>query len=154
MSGQTAPPNSGTQQPPKSQNAPVGVRFTDVRKSAGITFVQDSTGTDEKYYLETMGTGVAWIDYDQDGLMDLYFVQAGATDAYKPSKPLRSALYHNNGDGTFTDVTEKAGVGGTVTTGKESRSVISTMMAIPICLSPDMGAPFCITTMATEPSPM
>ena len=87
MSGQTAPPNSGTQQPPKSQNAPVGVRFTDVRKSAGITFVQDSTGTDEKYYLETMGTGVAWLDYDQDGLMDLYFVQAGATDAYKPPSP-------------------------------------------------------------------
>src|SRR5207248_340303 len=38
-------------------------------------------------------------------------VQSGATDAYKPAKPLRSALYHNNGDGTFTDVTEKAGVG-------------------------------------------
>ncbi|MGA2536012.1 MAG: CRTAC1 family protein [Terracidiphilus sp.] len=74
--------------------------------------MQDSTQTDQKYYLETMGTGVAWIDYDQDGLMDLYFVQSGATDIYKPSKPLRSALYHNNGDGTFTDVTEKAGVGG------------------------------------------
>jgi hypothetical protein len=59
-----------------------------------------------------MGTGVGWIDYDQDGLMDLYFVQSGATDIYKPAKPLRSALYHNNGDGTFTDVTEKAGVGG------------------------------------------
>ncbi len=91
---------------------PVKIQFTDIRKSAGITFVQDSTQTDEKYYLETMGTGVAWIDYDQDGLMDLYFVQAGATDAYKPAHPLRSALYHNNGDGTFTDVTEKAGVGG------------------------------------------
>ena len=88
------------------------VRFTDICKSAGITFVQDSTQSDEKYYLETMGTGVAWIDYDQDGLMDLYFVQSAATDAYKPSKPLRSALYHNNGDGTFTDVTLKAGVGG------------------------------------------
>ena len=74
--------------------------------------MQDSTETDEKYYLETMGTGVGWIDYDQDGLMDLYFVQAGATDAYKPAHPLRSALYHNNGDGTFTDVTDKAGVGG------------------------------------------
>ena len=59
-----------------------------------------------------MGTGVGWIDYDQDGLLDLYFVQSAATDIYKPSKPLRSALYHNNGDGTFTDVTEKAGVGG------------------------------------------
>jgi enediyne biosynthesis protein E4 len=88
------------------------VHFTDIRKSAGVDFVQDSTETDEKYYLETMGTGVAWIDYDHDGLMDLYFVQSGATDAYKPTRPLRSALYRNNGDGTFTDVTEKAHVGG------------------------------------------
>jgi hypothetical protein len=86
--------------------------FTDIRKSAGITFVQDSTQTDEKYYLETMGTGVGWLDYNQDGLMDLYFVQSGPTDAYKPPHPLRSALYRNNGDGTFTDVTDKAGVGG------------------------------------------
>jgi len=88
------------------------VRYTDVRESAKITFQQDSTQTEEKYYLETMGTGVAWIDYDQDGLMDLYFVQSAATDLYKPPRPIRSALYHNNGDGTFTDVTEKAGVGG------------------------------------------
>ena len=108
---------------PKRENAFAGqasklkepratVRFTDVRKEAGITFLQDSTQTDEKYYLETMGTGVGWLDYDQDGLMDLYFVQSAATDIYKPTHPLRSALYHNNGDGTFTDVTEKAGVGG------------------------------------------
>jgi enediyne biosynthesis protein E4 len=88
------------------------VRFTDIRESAGINFVQDSTQTEEKYYLETMGTGVAWIDYDQDGLMDLYFVQSAATDAYKPKHPLHSALYHNNGDGTFTDVIDKAHVGG------------------------------------------
>jgi hypothetical protein len=89
----------------------IPVRFTDVRQAAGITFKQDSTATEQKYYLETMGTGVGWIDYDQDGLMDLYFVQSGATDAYKPPQPLHSVLYHNNGDGTFTDVTEKAGVG-------------------------------------------
>jgi hypothetical protein len=106
------PAGDAAQQPAKPQDAHVAVRYTDIRKSAGITFVQDSTQTDEKYYLETMGTGVAWIDYDQDGLMDLYFVQSGATDAYKPAKPLRSALYRNNGDGTFTDVTAKAGVGG------------------------------------------
>jgi hypothetical protein len=90
---------------------PPSGHFTDIRASAGITFVQDSTQTDEKYYLETMGSGVAWIDYDQDGLMDLYLVQTGATDAYRPAHPLRSALYRNNGDGTFTDVTEKAVVG-------------------------------------------
>ncbi len=96
----------------KTQQPAIPVRYTDVRESAKITFQQDSTQTDEKYYLETMGTGVGWIDYDQDGLMDLYFVQSGATDLYKPPHPLRSALYHNNGDGTFTDVTDKAGVGG------------------------------------------
>ncbi|MFL6308263.1 MAG: CRTAC1 family protein [Candidatus Sulfotelmatobacter sp.] len=97
----------------KTQDTPaIPVRYTDVREAAKITFQQDSTQTEEKYYLETMGTGVAWIDYDQDGLMDLYFVQSGATDIYKPPHPLRSALYHNNGDGTFTDVTDKAGVGG------------------------------------------
>jgi enediyne biosynthesis protein E4 len=89
-----------------------GVHFTDVRKSAGISFRQDATATNEKYYLETMGTGLAWIDYDQDGLPDIYFVQSGATDVYTPPQPLRSALYHNNGDGSFTDVTTKAGVGG------------------------------------------
>jgi hypothetical protein len=98
--------------PAAKSDAHIPVRYTDVRQSAGITFRQDSTQTDEKYYLETMGTGVGWIDYDQDGLMDLYFVQSAATDIYKPPSPLRSALYHNNGDGTFTDVTEKAGVGG------------------------------------------
>ena len=96
----------------KTQDSRASVRYTDVRESTGITFLQDSTQTDEKYYLETMGTGVAWIDYDQDGLMDLYFVQSAATDIYKPAHPLRCALYRNNGDGTFTDVTEKAGVGG------------------------------------------
>ena len=100
------------EQPPKTQDDRVPVRYTDIRQAAGITFLQDATATDEKYYLETMGTGVAWLDYDQDGLMDLYFVQSAATDIYKPPQPLRSALYRNNGDGTFTDVTEKAGVGG------------------------------------------
>ncbi len=100
------------EQTPKAQDSRITVRFTDVRKEAGITFLQDSTETEEKYYLETMGTGVAWIDYNQDGLMDLFFVQSGETEAYQPAHPLRSALYRNNGDGTFTDVTEKAGVGG------------------------------------------
>src|SRR5260221_8482529 len=102
---------SSTGQAPKTQDARITVRYTDVRQAAGITFRQDSTQTEGKYYLETMGTGVGWLDYDQDGLMDLYFVQSAATDLYKPPYPLRSALYHNNGDGTFTDVTEKAGVG-------------------------------------------
>jgi enediyne biosynthesis protein E4 len=104
--------DAGPKESNNKQDQPITVRYTDVRKAAGITFRQDSTQTDEKYYLETMGTGVGWLDYDQDGLMDLYFVQSAATDIYKPPSPLHSALYHNNGDGTFTEVTEKAGVGG------------------------------------------
>jgi enediyne biosynthesis protein E4 len=91
-------------------SAAVPVRYTDVARTAGIDFVQDATASERKYYLETMGTGLGWIDYDQNGLMDLYFVQSAATDIYTPPRPLRSALYHNNGDGTFTDVTDKAGV--------------------------------------------
>ena len=106
----TCTPNILAQAAKSSGTIPV--RYTDVRESAKISFQQDSTQTEEKYYLETMGTGVAWIDYDQDGLMDLYFVQSGATDIYKPPRPLRCALYHNNGDGTFTDVTEKVGLKG------------------------------------------
>lgn len=58
-----------------------------------------------------MGTGLGWIDYNQDGLYDLFFVQTSKTPAYTPPHPLRCALYRNNGDGTFTDVTQKAGVG-------------------------------------------
>ena len=93
-------------------DVPINVRYTDIRKAAGITFFRTPRRTDEKYYLETMGTGVGWIDYDQDGLMDLYFVQSRRPTPTSLPQPLRSALYHNNGDGTFTDVTDKAGVGG------------------------------------------
>lgn len=107
--GSTGKPGPSTA---KTGDAPASGHFTDIRSAAGITFIQDATDSEEKYYLETMGSGVGWIDYDQDGLMDLYLVQTAATEAYKPTRTLRSALYRNNGDGTFTDVTEKAGVGG------------------------------------------
>ena len=102
--------SAGQTAPAKKPDPPIKITFTDIRKEAGITFLQDSTQTDEKLYLETMGTGVGWLDYDQDGLMDLYLVQSGPTELYKPDHAMRSALYHNNGNGTFTDVTAKAGV--------------------------------------------
>ena len=80
-----------TAQTQKQKDAPITVRFTDIRKSAGITFLQDSTQTEEKYYLETMGTGVAWIDYDQDGLMDLFLCSlAPRTLTNRPPSALRS----------------------------------------------------------------
>ena len=87
------------------------VTFTDVARSSGITFQHDNAATPEKFLIETMGSGCAWIDYDQDGLLDLYLVNGAATKVYTPGHPLSSALYHNNGNGTFTDVTAKAGVG-------------------------------------------
>ncbi len=61
---------------------------------------------------ETVGAGCAFLDYDNDGWMDIYLVNSGPCDFYEPSPPLRNALYHNNRDGTFTDVTQRAGVSG------------------------------------------
>jgi hypothetical protein len=61
---------------------------------------------------ETVGAGCAFLDYDNDGWMDIYLVNSGRCDFYEPSQPLRNALYRNNRDGTFTDVTQRAGVPG------------------------------------------
>lgn len=79
-------------------------RFVDVTSAAKISFVHQSGASPDKRMVETFGSGVAWIDYDNDGFVDLYFVNGapGASDA----------LYHNNKDGTFTDVTRQAGVAG------------------------------------------
>ena len=81
-------------------------------KSSGIAFVHDAAMSQRRHLPETMGAGVAFIDYDNDGWMDLYFVNSGPCDFYTPSKPAGNALYKNNRDGTFGDVTEKAGVSG------------------------------------------
>jgi hypothetical protein len=96
---------------PKYVNAHNQVIFRDIAKSAGINFIHDNAATVEKYLIETMGAGCAWIDYDADGLLDLYLVNSAATRIYQPKRRLRSALFRNNGDGRFTNVTEKAGVG-------------------------------------------
>jgi hypothetical protein len=80
---------------------------------SGMTWVHSSGMSVERYLPETMGAGCAFFDYDNDGWMDIYLVNSGKCDFFDPSPPLRNALYKNNRDGTFTDVTEKAGVGGT-----------------------------------------
>ena len=80
--------------------------------TSGISW-KHSNGRSPNYYLpETTGAGCAFIDYDNDGWMDIYLVNSGRCDFYDPNPPLRNALYHNNRDGTFTDVTAKAGVAG------------------------------------------
>jgi hypothetical protein len=92
-------------QPGQSKPAPDhSARFADVTAKSGIDFVHKSGASREKYMVETFGSGVAWIDYDNDGFADLYFVN-GAPGA-------ANALYHNNRDGTFKDVTPQAGVAG------------------------------------------
>jgi len=61
---------------------------------------------------ESIGPGCAFLDYDNDGWMDIFFVNSGKSSFYTPEHPLKNGLYHNNHDGTFTDVTDKAGVAG------------------------------------------
>ena len=80
--------------------------------SSGITWVHTAGKSPQKHLPETSGAGCAFLDYDNDGWMDIYLVNSGKSDFYTPPKPLRNALYRNNRDGTFTDVTEKAGVPG------------------------------------------
>ena len=80
--------------------------------ASGITWVHDNALSEARYLPEALGPGCAFLDYDNDGWMDIYLVNSGPCDFFKPAKPLRNALYRNNRDGTFTDVTEKAGVSG------------------------------------------
>lgn len=78
--------------------------FADTTASAKINFVHQSGATTEKYMFETFGSGVAWIDYNADDYPDLFFVNGAPGSS--------NALFRNNKDGTFTDVTQQAGVGG------------------------------------------
>lgn len=94
--------------PRLSSNTASAVTFVDVAHSAGITFRHDNAASPDKYLIETMGSGCGWIDYDQNGLLDFYMVNGAATRVYTPQQSLRSALYRNNGDGTFTDVSEQS----------------------------------------------
>ncbi len=95
---------SGASAQRQATPAPPGPPFVDITARAGITFVDNAGTTADKRMVETFGSGVAWIDYDNDGFEDLYFVN-GAPGA-------SNVLYHNNRNGTFTDVTRRAGVGG------------------------------------------
>jgi enediyne biosynthesis protein E4 len=88
------------------------VIFQDVAKAAGLTQWSHRAGTPEKQYIiETNGAGVCLLDYDNDGWLDIYLVNGATFDSLAGKSPApHAALFHNNHDGTFTDVTEKAGV--------------------------------------------
>ena len=79
---------------------------------SGISWKHTAGRSPQKYLPETTGAGCAFLDYDNDGWMDIYLVNSGSCDFFTPTLPLRNALYRNNRDGTFSEITEKAGVGG------------------------------------------
>jgi len=98
-------PDAAFAQPGKDAGCPV--TFTDVAARSGLRFTHQRGGTPEHQLPETMGSGVAWLDFDNDGWMDLYVVQSGL---FPPRGEAGSndRLYRNRGDGSFEDVTEKA----------------------------------------------
>jgi hypothetical protein len=89
------------------------IRFEDVAGRAGIDFILRNSATPEKHQIETMLGGVAVFDYNNDGRPDIYFVNGASVPGLLKTGPeFHNRLYRNNGDGTFTDVTEHAGVAG------------------------------------------
>src|SRR5437016_6288604 len=98
----------GAPAPPGSR-----IRFANVSAAAGIAFQHLKGGTGQHYYPEQFGAGVALLDYNNDGFLDIFFVQGGTLPGFRASSPPRNALYRNNGNGTFTDVTPQAGIGQT-----------------------------------------
>jgi hypothetical protein len=90
--------------------APAGkVRFTDITAQAGITF-KHVASPDKKYIVESMSGGLALFDYDNDGDLDIFFVNALTVDLVKSKGKTKSELYRNEGNGKFTEVGVKAGV--------------------------------------------
>jgi hypothetical protein len=105
---------------PEAPAQPASFRFTDVTAASGIDFRHESSPTTQKYLIETMGGGVALLDYDNDGWLDVFFTNgAELKDPMPPgAEPRKTAprfsnrLYRNGHDGTFADVTDRAGLAG------------------------------------------
>ena len=94
-------------------HAQMAVQFVDATAEAGIAFKHINGATDRKFYLETMGSGAAFLDYDNDGDLDLYIVNGAPLPGFEAAGPPKNILYQNDGTGVFTDVTAAAGVGDT-----------------------------------------
>jgi hypothetical protein len=120
-----------------AQAAPAAaIEFTNATAAAGITFVHFKGNKGISINREEFGPGICAADFDGDGWQDIYFVNG--RDLYNRGIAVRNALYRNNGDGTFTDVTEKAGVPGTVTAWAAS-GAITTTTDFPTCSCTQYG---------------
>ncbi len=106
---QSAAQRKAAQRPEPKPDSPYP-QLVDITASTGITF-EHLSSPEQKYIVESMSGGVALIDYDRDGWPDIYFTNAQSVEMAQAGQRARSALYRNNHDGTFTDVTDKAGVG-------------------------------------------
>ncbi len=84
--------------------------FDDVAQDQGLDFIHDHGGSGEKYYVETMGSGVCLLDFDNDNDLDIYFCQGAPLPGWDKNTVLANKLFRND-NGQWTDVTEKAGVG-------------------------------------------
>jgi hypothetical protein len=104
-----APQPSPGATPPTAPRPGGPIEFKDITSEAGINFRHNNGATGKKYLPETMGGGVAFLDYDSDGWQDIFFVNSTNWPEKKGGKTF-SALYHNNQDGTFKDVTREAGL--------------------------------------------
>jgi len=94
-------------------NPPIA-NFEDIAEKAGLKAVTVFGGVDtKKYIIETTGTGVAIFDYDNDGWPDIFIVNGTTLEGFPPDQAPTNHLYRNNHDGTFTDVTVKAGLAAT-----------------------------------------
>ncbi|MGA9461601.1 MAG: CRTAC1 family protein [Terracidiphilus sp.] len=105
----TLRPQVAATPPPRAATAGYP-QLVDITPSTGIHFEHFSS-PEQKFIVESMSGGVALIDYDRDGWPDIYFTNAQSVEMAERGEKARSALYHNNRDGTFTDVTDKTGVG-------------------------------------------
>ena len=96
-----------------TSHSEVSVQFVDVTIEAGIRFKHVNGASDRKFYLETMGSGAAFLDYDNDGDLDLYIVNGAPLPGFEMDTPPMNILYQNDGNGQFIDVTAAVGVGDT-----------------------------------------
>jgi len=108
MGHPTPPPPPPGAKSPKCTNRPVP-QLEDITAKSGISFSHTSSDV-KKYIFESMSGGVIIMDYDRDGWPDIYFTNAPTIEMALHGKTSLGALYHNNHDGTFTDVTQKAGL--------------------------------------------